>query len=242
MPAAVLSGAAVALFLGPSIATAGAWPREDGRTFLSFGTEIGADGDSFASLYAERGLPRRLTAVLDAGAASGVGSGPDTGDGSVALTLRLPLDDGTGANRLALSFGGGLALDDDRDLVDAPGLGQARPFARVGAHWGRGIETPFGTGWVGVDALVDLSIPVLAGEGSDTAWKLDATLGVNRTDRLAGILQLQTGSPAAGDSYLRLQATAAWRLGQAVRIETGAVFGLTGDDTQALKIGLWLDF
>lgn len=228
--------AALLLVALPRDGQAGAWPREDGRTFLSFGTEIGAEGLSFASLYGERGLPRRWTVVLDAG------GDPMGGAAVAALTLRIPLEDGTGANRLALSFGGGVAVEDGRQVALVPGLGQARPFARVGAHWGRGIETGLGTGWVGLDALADLTIPIVAGDTSGSAWKLDATLGINRTDRLATILQVQTGSPLTGDTYLRLQGTVVHSLGTRTRVEAGAILGLSGDDTHAVKAGIWLDF
>ncbi|MCU0908018.1 MAG: hypothetical protein MUF73_11330 [Rhodobacteraceae bacterium] len=225
------------LALLPAQAAAGAWPREDGRTFLSFGIEAGDGADGpFVSLFGERGLPRRWTAVLDAGMR------PDGGDATAALTLRLPLDDGTGRDRFALSFGGGLAVEDGRVLAEVPGLGQARPFARAGAHWGRGIATPWGDGWAGVDAIADLSIPVIAGDDMATAWKLDATLGLRPTDRLATILQVQTGQPLAGDTYLRLQGTVVRRLGNAMNVEAGAVIGVSGDDTRAARLGVWVDF
>lgn len=229
---------AVALALGclPQASISGAWPREDGRTFLSFGTEIRSDGPAFTGLYAERGLPRRWTAVLDAGGKV------DGSDWSAALSLRRPVDDGSGPNRFALSFGGGLAVAGNRGLVDAPGLGQARPLARFGAHWGRGIETGWGSGWVAADALADLSVPVVTGDGVDLAWKLDATLGLRPMEGLATVLQLQTGAPFAGESYARVQATIVRDVGSVAKVEAGAIVGLAGDDTQALRLGVWLDF
>lgn len=243
LPAPARSAALVraALVLGlvllPAQAAAGAWPREDGRTFLSFGIELGDSADGpFASLYGERGLPRRWTAVLDAGMR------PDGGDATAALTLRMPVDDGSGRDRFALSFGGGIGVEDGRVLADVPGLGQARPFARAGAHWGRGFATAWGDGWAGVDALADLSIPVVDGDDPATAWKLDATLGLRPTDRLATILQIQTGRPVAGDTYLRLQGTLVRRLGPALNVEVGAVVGLAGPDTAAARLGVWVDF
>lgn len=227
----------VVLALLPVPAAAGAWPREDGRTFLSFGIEQGDSADGpFVSLYGERGLPRRWTAVLDAGMR------PDGGDATAALTLRLPLDDGSGRDRFALSFGGGVAVEDGRMLADVPGLGQARPFARAGAHWGRGLDTPWGPGWAGVDALADLSIPVVEGDDTASAWKLDATVGLSPTDRLTTILQVQTGRPFAGDAYVRLQATVVRRLGDRLNVEAGTVIGLSGDDTRAAKLGVWIEF
>lgn len=221
----------------PADAAAGAWPREDGRSFLSFGIEAGdaADGP-YVSLYGERGLPRRWTAVLDAGGR------PDGGDATAALSLRLPVDNGTGRDRFALSFGGGIAVEDGRTLADVPGLGQARPFARVGAHWGRGFASAWGDGWAGLDALADVSIPVVDGDDTATAWKLDATLGLRPTDRLATILQVQAGQPFAGDSYLRLQGTVVRRLGDRLNVEAGAVVGLAGDDTRAARLGVWVEF
>jgi hypothetical protein len=229
---------ATALVLGclPQASGAGAWPRDDGRTFLSFGTEIVADGPGFTGLYAERGLPRRWTAVLDAGGKI------DGSDWSSALSLRRPIDDGTGPDRFALSFGGGLSVAENRRLADVPGLGQARPFARFGAHWGRGIETGWGNGWVAADALADISLPVVAGDAVGSAWKLDATLGLRPMEGLATILQLQTGAAFAGEPYARMQATAVRDLGSVAKIEAGAIVGLAGDDTQALKFGVWLDF
>lgn len=159
-----------------------------GGTFQSVGTERAADGDACISLYGERGLPRAWTAVLDAG------GDPDGGDGSAALTLRIPLD-GTGADRRAQSFGGGLIADADRTLPDAPGLaGRHVTFLRAGAHWGRGIETQLGSGWTGLDALLYATVPLVPGDTAGFAWKIDATLGINATERLAGIVQPQTVS------------------------------------------------
>ncbi len=233
-PVGVVLAALLALL--PDSSLAGAWPRDPGRTFLSFGTEIGADGLAFASLYAERGLPRRWTAVLD------VGGDPTGGDAAAALTLRIPVEDGTGPNRFALSFGSGVVVEDGWQVTQIIGLGQARPFARVGAHWGRGLEIGPGTGWVGLDGLVDVTIPVVADDPADHAWKLDATLGINRSDRLATVLQVQMGGPFVGDAYVRVQGTVVRSLGPSARIEAGAIVGLAGDDTRALKAGVWLDF
>jgi hypothetical protein len=41
---------------------------------------------------------------------------------------------------------------------------------------------------------------------------------------------------------VRLQATVVRRLGDRLNVEAGTVIGLSGDDTRAAKLGVWIEF
>lgn len=215
--------AALALVLaGP--AGAGAWPRGEGRTFVALSyagspgraAPAGAHGaeraDGYASLFAERGLTPRLTFGLDAGG----GEGRWTALAFLRRSYGLEGPNVWGAE-LGLGRRGG---DGDGGALIRPGL-----------HWGRGAPW----GWMGVESYAEI-------EGDGIGAKLDATLGLRRSDRVFWVLQLQTARTADGDGIVRLAPSYVRQIAPPARLELGFLADLSGEAELGVKLGTWVEF
>lgn len=214
-------------------AAAGAWPRPKGETFVSVAsrwstgarTLIAAvqDIQSYNSIYAEHGLTDRWTVGLDAGQ----GRGPDEVVNAALVFARLPVWS-PGENKVAADFGVGL-LDDG---VDGP---QTR--LRPGLAWGRGFESRWGGGWLGIEASYEYRLP-----NGDTAAKADFTAGLKPNDRWMGILQVQTGAYPDSDPIVRLAPSVVRKLGKRSHLQVGGLAPIAGDDAYGAMVALWFSF
>jgi hypothetical protein len=224
LPLRVPLAAATALLAAASLASAGAWPRDEGRTFLSFSNIPAVDGDgdlsSWGGLYAERGLTPRLTLGID-------GDRPSGGVNWTAWAfLRWDLAPGA-VNRQALSVGiGRRGTDDGSDLVLRPGIAV-----------GRGFDTRWGAGWAEAELQA-----IHAPEGGWTAWKLDGTLGVRRAEGRLLILQAQASDYPGADPQLRLVPSLVTRVAPGLSVELGVSAELAEPRTLGVKLGTWLEF
>lgn len=223
------------MLLLPSIATAGAWPREKGEVFLSFSNEISTAANTRHAtgtmLYAEYGLTNRLTVGFD-------GTLGATGTPSEAyLFLRAPLGQLDRPTHLAIGFGLGV-----KNIPNPWGATSNQKLARIGASWGRGLKR----GWLGVDmsAATVLNTSINVPGQSGTTYKADFTWGMKPSKRIMLIWQLQTGKSPDGPTYARFSPSVIWSLGQSKgpQVEIGFVKGLTGDESQSLKLGFWKRF
>jgi len=223
------------LLFMPSSIIAGAWPREKGEVFLSFSTEIPAAPQTRyatgTSLYAEYGLTSRLTVGFDGYL------GPKGSPSETYLFLRFPFGKPDRPTHLALSFGLG-----QKTIPNPWGTITRQKLARIGAAWGMGLKT----GWLSVDASVatvlDASIDVPGQSG--ITYKADFTWGMKPSKRIMLIWQLQTGKVPDGPSYAKFTPSVVWSIGEkhSSQIEIGLIKGLTGDDSQKLKLGFWKRF
>lgn len=209
------------LAIAPGGALAGAWPREEGRWFLSLSqTAIPQDGrvDGWTGLYLEQGFSPRLTFGLDAGRDLG-------GARTVAVTflrwdvapsspLRLGLTAGAGSEWTAAG----------EDTLIRLGLAAGR-----GHSWWRG-------GWM--EAEVQAVHRLAAAE---TTWKADLTLGLSLPPRSKAMLQLHLAQTPDG-TEARLVPSYVLRLKDRVHVTLGLTADLTGGEPLGLKIGTWLDF
>lgn len=222
-------GLALAATAAATGANAGAWPRPPGDYFLSLSqqtttggrTFISAVGDirNYTSLYAEYGLGERITVGLDAG----YGTGQADTAASVLAFARTPVWS-PGEHKVAVDFGLGWITS------EADG-GQTR--IRPGLAWGRGFESRWGGGWLGMESSLEYRTP-----GSDTIFKADFTAGLKPTDNWMLIAQLQTGIyPDA--PVVRLAPSVVRRLGPRLHMQVGALVGLTGDDGIGVKASFW---
>lgn len=217
---------AAMLYAAQSVA--GAWPREEGSMFLSFGytlsspkDALGDDLQGYSSTYLERGLGADLTLGVDAGMET------DT-DYSAIFFLRRPFGSGAGPNVFA--YQGGLGL--------AGSAGTRHDYLlQLGASWGRGLTTPWGAGWAALDTSVQYRL-----EKGEIAGKADLTLGLKPTDRTKLMIQMQVGDYPGSAPYLRLVPSVARELGRGRHIELGAQFGVRGDDRLGARLGTWLEF
>lgn len=204
---------------------AGPWPREAGSVFLSFAVEGRMDRRNPVApavynvhAYGEAGLGRKLTLGAD------LYAGDDTG--TATLFLRRTVTPPEARHQIAFSLGVGQR----RDAAGTDTL------ARLGASWGIGFETRWGSGWATVEAQYR------SGSSGDAEMKLDGTFGLRPAEGWMAIGQLQAARFADADPTLRLQATVVRRLGERLSLEGGVVHGLVNDDRTGLRLGLWSEF
>ncbi|MBF9035002.1 hypothetical protein HKCCE2091_12210 [Rhodobacterales bacterium HKCCE2091] len=227
----------------PVAATAGPWAREPGEIFLSYSVSASSDRaalnaafaggtldtESYHSIYGEIGLGRRLTFGADIG----------RGDGSSLdqLFLRYTLSAPNDAIQFAVD--GGVARRDT-------GAGDPRMMVRAGVAIGRGfgpeatewvpLFRPEG-GWMSLDASV-----LIDPETEDTIWQAEATLGVNLSDRFAGMFQLKAEEYPGDDMIVTASPSVLWRFAGETSLQVGGRFGLSNSDEIGLRIGLWREF
>ena len=218
------------IVLLPATTLAGAWPRAQGDWFV--GLSYTARGDTtslgtpaFAlsgsgSLYLEYGATAKLTFGLDATRA-------DTGDYSALAFARYPVVTGLVPGKLAVR--GGIGMHDT-----AAGTEQ---FVQLGAHWGKGMETGYGPGWLSLDTQLDYRLTT-----GDTVAKADLTLGVKPNDRTKLMLRLQSGAYPGSDPYLRIAPSVARKTGDRQHVVLGVELDLIGGSNAGLTLGTWLAF
>lgn len=221
---------ALLLMLLPTLAWAGAWPREVGRVFLSASAtarsdraSIGAAGfpqEIFAAFYLEYGLTPNITVGLDA-------SHDDKGDFTALAFMRRPIGRGENGHVFALKAGAGTTRTGST----------TQSLVMAGFDWGRGFETGLGNGWLSLET----GLYYRTGQG-ELAAKADLTLGLKPSDRTKLMLQVQAGQYPGGDAYLRLVPSVALQIREGAHVELGLAAGLAGDDRLGVKIGTWLEF
>jgi hypothetical protein len=201
-----------------AMAQAGAWPREKGRVFLSFSSQIeerdenGINGQSHG-FYAEYGATARLTLGLDV-------NGDALRMSKAIAFLRWPLGRADHRLKLALEMGAG-QVEDKTAL--RPGLSMGRGFSLGDRH-----------GWFNADLRAILN--------GDTAFETELTAGLSVTPRAKVIVQLQAGLPDGGRDYLRLAPSFVYQMRPGAQIELGLLEPLSGGGARGLKLGLWRQF
>ena len=218
----------------PTMAQSGAWLREKGAVFLAWSNSISTLSTSpFAtdtSLYAEFGLTKRLTIGFDGYlGASGAAS-------EAYLFMRMPLGRKTRPSHMALTFGLGV-----KSIPNPWGTTTEQALAKIGFSWGRGLKK----GWLGVDGSVEtvLASSIFVPGQAGTSYSADFTWGQKPNDRLMLIWQLQTGKSTNGPTYAKFSPSLVWSFGGGKSsIEVGLVKGLTGDNSQSVKLGFWKSF
>ncbi|WP_118135256.1 hypothetical protein [Oceanicella sp. SM1341] len=210
----------------------GAWPRGEGQAFLSLSALIGSPAEEFplprtefgsrVELYGEYGITEHWTAGLDLAHAPG-----DFGETTGIVFLRRTLWQGE-RDVFALSFGAGMRHDEDEGS-------SAR--LRPGASWGRGFETAWGGGWMGIESSVEFNPPE-----DGLILKLDATLGLRPTERWMVLAQLQNTRITDGGTYVKLEPSVGYRVSDSSRIVLGVNIGLHGDTDVGVKLSNWVEF
>lgn len=212
----------------------GAWPRGEGSGFLSLKYTGRWDREAIALLdftredtfqaYGEFGVLPRLTFGGEYSRA-----GPEIAPvtevrGFVRYTFLQ-----RGAHVMSAEIGMGQRSNDFEYEVG---------FVRPGLAWGRGFDNRIlGDGWVELD---------LQGEfydnEDDPALKLDATFGLNVTDRLSLILQGRAGDYPNTEPYVRVAPSAVFRLTSWMRVQAEFEAGVYNDTGVAGALALWFDF
>jgi hypothetical protein len=228
---ALISG--LMLLVAATTAEAGAWPRPRGETFVSLATRqtTGArtliaavqDIDSYTSIYVEHGLTDRLTLGLDAGQ----GRGPDETVEAGLVFARLPVWS-PGPHKVAVELGVGLY----EDSIDGT---QTR--IRPGLSWGRGFESRWGGGWLGMESSWEYRSP-----SGDTAFKADFTAGLKPTERWMGIMQVQTGAYPDAEPIARLAPSVVRAIGARSHLQAGGLLPIYGDNAYGVTLAMWFTF
>ncbi len=211
------------LWLGVVTATAGAWPREQGGVFASATVRLSWPQDmvkarsfeptgGYRTLYLEYGLTNRLTVGLDLGRSV-------SGRRKTVVFGRIPIRNRDTGIKAAFQLG--LGTIDDRQII------------RPGISLGWGLEN----GWIAADAVAEMRV-----ESGEADLKLDVTWGRNLGKGRKLILQMQMGDPVDDPSFARFAPSIVFPLNDMISLETGAAWGIVGDNTFGLKVGLWTQF
>ncbi|WP_136442919.1 hypothetical protein [Pacificoceanicola onchidii] len=215
---------AIVLSLWGATLSAGAWPREKGHGFFSTAVRLAwpqnlehwtssNPTEQYYTLYLEYGLTDRLTFGLDLGRSV-------SGDGKTVGFLQWPLRDRDRGPKVAFALG--LGRIGEQTVV--------RPGLSVG--WG------LKKGWVTLDTLAEYQV-----ESGLMDYKMDITWGRNLKNDRKVLLQVQTGQPAEDPAFLRLAPSYVFPVGKrGMMVETGVTYGVTGDTSMGLKLGIWRNF
>ena len=205
-------------------ADAGAWPRNEGEVFLSFGSNVALLGEAVRpvyydpTLYLEYGLTGRVTIGVD-------GFTADRGDaGSLFAFARYAFDLPGSGDAWGVGFGVGTTIvpDGSHDMT-----------LRTTLHWGRGLET----GWLAVDAEASFGL-----DRNLTQTKIDATWGYRFDDTWISATQFQVGTGLTGDTYVKVAPSIIWVARDNLQVRAGLVQALSGDYGTALSLQTWVTF
>lgn len=222
------------LLFSAGAAVAGAWPRERGETFLSFGQSVSSGTPallapdlsfrSYTSVYAEYGLTERVTLGFD----GAYGWGPEADLWTGLAFARWPIARSSSGDRFAVDLGLGRRVDSEDG-------GDTR--ARLGLAWGRGFEIGWGQGWMGVESSAERLIPA-----NDTLYKADFTIGLKPGDDWMLIFQVQSGLYPEADPLVRVAPSVVRRLGEHMHAQLGADTTVTGERSYGVKLSTWISF
>lgn len=208
----------------PDGAAAGAWPREEGTAFISVGGNVLLFGDAARpvhydpTLYIEYGLTPRITIGIDGYTADKGTSG--SGLGFVSLSFG-PLDR---RNKTAISIAAG--------ATRIP-TGTTEPTARLGLHWGRGLDR----GWISADYTMTFGTVLRRFQE-----KLTITRGHDFNDQWTGILSGEAGLGLELDFYAKISPSIAYSLTNRISLRASYTQALTGDLGGAAGLQLWMTF
>lgn len=221
-------------------ASAGAWLRADGTTFMSISHEQDLAGSTYTGLYAERGIGGRNTLGFRLDHSG-------SGQTGALIWLQRSLDDGSGPNRWTVSLGLG-AVDRGGSLL---------PAGEVAAAWGRGIASPLGGGWFTVETRLNVvgepedtaatddatrEARYLGNLATQTAIKTDVTLGVHVTPSMVVINQIRFEQAEDTGFSSKLSTSLVRDLKGPAKLELGIMAPLSEQGEPALKVGTWLEF
>ncbi|MBQ4825233.1 hypothetical protein J4729_11850 [Leisingera sp. HS039] len=211
----------LALTLAQPVA-GGAWLEKPGRGFASASATYRQTGDEGAqelSYYGAFGITSKLTLGIDLNQSS-------AGSGHALMFARSQLHAGP-RFRLAVETGvGGNHYQ---------GLWQM--MQKTTLSYGRSFETGQSTGWLAVDTAYELR-----NSGFDAAWKLDATIGLNRPGKVAPMLQVETSKPGGGRFSYALTPALRYPLDGSRELILGLEYRNTGRRSLGLEMGVWQRF
>ncbi|WP_134680221.1 hypothetical protein [Paracoccus ravus] len=236
MPYRIALGFVLLLAL-PSVALAGAWPRTEKATFLSFSDERDSDGNSYTSFYGEYGMTGRETLGFELGYTN-------VGETNAVFWLQHALEP-RGENQLSVSLGIGVVARDGLFL----------PSAQAGANWGRGFQGVLQGGWLALetrikvagamkdaDEFADLSASAFNYLTSEVTAKADFTIGLHATDAMMIVTQFRFEETDEAGFSSKLATSVVQDVMGAAKIELGLITPLSGPGEAGVKLGTWFEF
>lgn len=213
---------ALLVLLGTQV-QASAWPREKGTGFISVATrpkwpqDISTwtsknPTDQYTTLYVDYGLSNRFSVGLDLGRSV---SGAAKIIGYVNMPVIRP------QNGLAMSVQMGFGTISKEKVI--------RPGVSVGM--------PTRNGWISLDSVAEINLDTRSSD-----LKLDATWGINMKDNKKLILQIQSGIQSGDPHFMRFAPSMVSPLTDKLDLEFGGAYGLVGDNSMGVKLGLWAKF
>ncbi|MBV7396074.1 hypothetical protein [Mameliella sediminis] len=222
-PAAAFLGAVLVTCLAAQPALAGAWPRKQGTGFGSLSIRLGWPQDvetwtsmdpteDYSTLFFEYGVTDRLTLGVDIGHSVG-------GSGKSVMFFQWPIRSADSGAQATVQLGVGVI--------------SGEKVLRPGISIGWGLEK----GWLSIDSVAEAYV-----DSGKVDYKVDLTWGRGLPKNRKLILQIQTGQPDGRDPFVRLAPSLVLPLKGPLKVETGVTWGITGDSSMGLKLGLWTDF
>lgn len=211
-----LAAVLVCVLLMTAPAWAGAWLRTKGGWFSSTSSTWDNSGRIHNGFYAEYGLRDWLTIGVDAGVSS-------FGAVKALFFTRTSLLKSDEDHKLALEV--------------AAGTSAGRPVLRPGLSYGRGLATPYGSGWLAIDAVAAIDL-----WSGTTSYKVDSTVGLSPSDSWKTILQFQTEVHPGLSHTLKIAPSVVRRVGKRTLFEVGVSETVLGGRGTAIKVGFWLEF
>lgn len=215
-------------------AAGGAWPRGEGKVFLAFGyfatseagdlARLAIDPSQRVALYGEYGLSEVWTLGLDAAWSSGEAVQELTG----LVFVRRPVWSSGDGTWVSADLGLGVRSESEEG---------AQLRIRPGLSWGRGFESAWGQGWMGVEGSLEYAMP-----GNDVILKADATLGLKPAEGWMLIAQVQTAWFSDTGAIVKLAPSVVRRLGPGAHVQFGVTVPLAGDSGIGVRISNWLEF
>jgi hypothetical protein len=206
---------------GPAFA--GAWLRDTGAKFFSYGATLRKSGGYLRpeySFYGEFGISPYLTLGLGFNESGGQ-------SGHVLVFARFPVAHSWQNTKVAVELG----------LGGNHYLGKWDGMVKSTLSVGRGFSSRWGNGWINVDTGLELRRPA-----NRPALKLDATIGLSEGMRFRPMLQIET-TYITGKPLI-------WAVIPSVMIDgrnnqtwvVGIERKTTGQPTLGLRFGLWRKF
>ncbi|MCE0506940.1 MULTISPECIES: hypothetical protein [unclassified Roseivivax] len=216
------AGLALLACLPAALAEAGAWPREKGALFVSTTSYLSWSQDltTWTSYYPSA---RYDTLFIEYGLTERWTVGLDLGRSVSGATKTVAFATRPFARPVL-----GLQVAPTLGIGQIDGMQVIRPALSLGkgADWG----------WLAADFAAEL-FP----ERGETDVKLDLTMGA-KFGRRRAMVQFQGGQQAGDAPFLRVVPSVTTPLFKRYELELGGSYGVIGDSSMGLKLGLWAEF
>lgn len=205
-------------------AVASPWLREKGTGFSASSFSTTYYLETSTQTYLEYGLTGKTTLVAHIGMLRSY-TNPRGGHATFSFRRALSKPDAPAKWAYELGIGAGWQGE------------LAKPQLRTALSFGKGMKWRETSGWMTVEAAVIWDV-----SAQDHLGKVDATLGMNFTDVLTGMVQVYTAH-ASGKSAASIAPSLIVKPGWSpFQLQIGAESELGDPDNSALKIGLWRTF